>query len=176
MALELPAPLRESLAAWAREQAAGREDLRPLAGESLHVTLVFLGSLSPDAVAEAGEVVLAHGAPVRGLSLGAPLWLPPRQPRVLAVGVGDPAGDLAGLQSALSAGLAERVAHRPERRRFRPHVTVARRRSGRGGSRREADLPGPRAAAFDGEAVVLYRSKLGGRSASYESLVRVGAR
>lgn len=176
MALELPAPVRDCLAGWARDQAAGRGDLRLVAADSLHVTLVFLGAMSAETVHEAGEVVRTHAAPVRRLSLGAPLWLPPRRARVLAIEVEDPGGDLAALQSDLSARLVERIGHRPQRRRFRPHVTVARRRVGHGAARREADLPGPPGEAFDGQAVVLYRSRLGGRSASYEPLVRVGTR
>ena len=57
------------------------------------------------------------------------------------------------------------------RRRFRPHVTVARVRHGAAPRRR--GLPDTPEATFDGEALTLYRSWLGGGPARYEALERV---
>ena len=43
LALDLPVDARTELAAWRDELVAGRDDLRPVRPEALHVTLVFLG-------------------------------------------------------------------------------------------------------------------------------------
>jgi 2'-5' RNA ligase len=67
--------------------------------------------------------------------------------------------------------LVDAVGYEPERRRFRPHVTVARVRHG--AAPRRGGLPDAPKADFAGEALVLYRSYLGGGPARYEALERV---
>lgn len=171
VALDLPAPVVDALTAWRAPLLRGAPDLRPVAPEALHVTLAFLGAQPQTAVAPLAALVEVCGARaggVAGLALGEPLWLPRRRPRVLAVALEDRHGRLAALQ----AGLVERLVaggwHRAEARPYLPHVTVARVR-GDGGSRRDA-APAPPALAFDGAAVVLYRSHLSPGGARYEPL------
>jgi 2'-5' RNA ligase len=108
------------------------------------------------------------------LSLGAPLWLPPRNPRALAVEVHDRDGGLAQLHAALGRALAEAIDWQAERRRFRAHITVARMR-GRSAARRppqmrEPALPATPPLSFTPDSVVLYRSWLSSGGASYEAL------
>ena len=114
----------------------------------------------------------AAAAPVAELSLGDALWLAPRRPHVLTVEVEDPAGALPALQERVVEALVEAVGYEPERRRFRPHVTVARVRAARC---RAAHRAARRAAGgrSPGEALTLYRSWLGGGPARYEALERV---
>ncbi len=119
---QLPASVVDALIAWCPQQ----DNLRAVAPASLHVTLAFLGERCEAQAAAAAGVVRAVAAPVEGLSLGAARWLPPRRPRVLAVEVHDPCGGLAALQRAVVEGLAGAIGFVPERRRFLPHVTVAR--------------------------------------------------
>jgi 2'-5' RNA ligase len=108
---------------------------------------------------------------VKDLVLGGALWLPPRRPRVLAVEVRDGIHALAGLQSRVSEALAAEAGYVPEDRPFRPHVTVARVRSG---ARVQAlELSPPRPLAFDGAALTLYRSRTAPTGAVYEALSRV---
>ena len=117
---------------------------------------------------------------MRGLSLGAPLWLPRRRPRLLAVEVHDaPTGEtaapaLGAVRRALIDALGEALDAEPERRAFHPHVTVARmrpERAGRaGGALRDRPLPPTPATVFDGEALTLYRSHLDPSGATYEVL------
>ena len=64
------------------------------------------------------------------LALGDALWLAPRRPHVLTVEVADATGALLALQERVVAALVEAVGYEPDRRRFRPHVTVARVRRG----------------------------------------------
>jgi len=113
--------------------------------------------------------------------VGAPLWLPRRRPRSLAVEIHDRSGEFARVQERVSGGLASVSAWRPERRRFRPHVTLARVRRGAAGGRwpttgsgREQPLPATPQLSFTPEAIVLYRSWLAPEGATYEALARSG--
>jgi RNA 2',3'-cyclic 3'-phosphodiesterase len=206
-AIDPPSIVREQLSAWAREvsgairghsdaagdQGPGAAKLRLLAPEIMHITLCFLGS-RPVAEMEMLAAALDTCAGRAGeLSLGAPLWLPPRGPRSLALEIHDgPDGWLGELQQRLSHAFARAVDWQPERRRFRAHVTVARigrggkpsRRVGRGrrartgreasGEPHEQALPPPLPPTpqltFTPVEVVLYRSWLDPQGASYEAI------
>jgi RNA 2',3'-cyclic 3'-phosphodiesterase len=171
-ALELPAGVRGALGAFGRAAAEDDFALRAVSDDALHVTLAFLGHRPLDDIEPASEAVAsAVAGPVGALSLGEPLWLAPRRPHVLTVEVLDGDGALFALQERVVAGLADAVGYEPDRRRFRPHVTVARVRHGAAPRRR--GLPEAPDAAFAGEALVLYRSWLGGGPARYEALERV---
>ena len=159
VALELPGEVRDRLALWRDEVVAGVPGLRPVAVESLHVTLCFLGSVdvaSVDAVAAACGVV--GGMPAASLSVRRGIWLPPRRPGVLAVELFDDGGRLGAVQAALSEALAAGGWYKPEKRPFLAHVTVA--RVGRGVRvRRGLELPSlarrPHVCRVDGDPVSL---------------------
>jgi RNA 2',3'-cyclic 3'-phosphodiesterase len=183
VAIDPPASVREQLAAWARlafaSQSSGASPRAPrsvrlLAPDTMHLTLCFLGSRP---VAELELVVAAMQeltAPGAELSLGAPLWLPPRRPRTLAVAVHDRTGALARLRQAVVQALAGALDWQPERRRFRAHVTVARlgreRSRTRSGSAADLTLAASPQLRFVAREVVLYRSWLEPVGASYEAL------
>jgi 2'-5' RNA ligase len=174
VAAELPPPVVAALTGW----RPALDAVRPVAPESLHLTLAFLGERSAAEASAAAEVVRSVAAPVGQLALGAARWLPPRRPRVLAVEVEDGGGGLGALQAAVVAGLEEAIGFVPERRRFLAHVTVGRVRSGGGAAARPGsggDLPAvPRGAPFALAALTLMRSRLGGqRPARYEPVERV---
>jgi len=120
--------------------------------------------------------------PVGELSVSAPLWLPPRRPRALAVEIHDHEGALTALHEAVVGALARAGVWEPGRTagalrvhtgrarggRFRPHITMARLRVGCAlGERRLTATP---ALSFTPEALVLYRSRLSPAGASYEAL------
>lgn len=171
VAVDLPDDVRAALAAWGHRAAEADVALRPVALESLHVTLAFLGHRALDDVEPLSALVRSvAGAPAE-LSVGAALWLSPRRPSVLAAAVEDPSGELGRLQQAVASGAAEAVGWVPERRRFKPHVTGARVR--RGYVPRQGGVPPPPAATFTARTLTLYRSHLGGRGpARYEALER----
>src|SRR5579871_5501091 len=125
VAAELPQAVRDELAHWTRAAVGRGEQPRRLDAGSLHLTLCFLGEQPPSAVAaiaaaleESAELLAA----VEELRLGAPMWLPPRRPRVLAVEVGDPDGALRAMRGALVAEIARALGWNPGHERFRPHV------------------------------------------------------
>lgn len=168
VALDLPPEVRDGLARWAAA-VADPSAWRCVAPASLHVTLAFLGHRPEEDVATATAALAALAPrPVEDLALGGALGLPPRWPRVLAAAVSDGSGTLGRLQAAVAAALAEAGVYEPEARAFRPHVTVARLRSGARAGR--AALAPPEDTAFTGGPVVLYRSRLGRGGAAYEAL------
>ncbi len=135
---------------------------------ALHVTLCFLGwrlEREIDDVGAACAAAVAGWGPL-ALSLGDPVWLPNRRPRVLAVGIEDASDALAGLQASLSTELSAGGWYALETRPFLGHVTVA--RVPRGASVRAAKLPGLPTAEFLATRVTLYRSRLGPSGARYE--------
>jgi RNA 2',3'-cyclic 3'-phosphodiesterase len=196
VAVDPPEEVCGQLAAWARAALGGaragdphrgeppRAKVRVLGAETMHVTLCFLGG-RPIGEVEAIAAALQAPPPQRvELQVGAPLWLPPRRPRALALELHDRTGDLTRLHASVRDALAGSVDWQPERRRFRPHVTVA--RIGRGGDRRgraagrrrggsdaegapqELTLaPSPQLSFAVGE-LVLYRSLLSREGARYE--------
>jgi RNA 2',3'-cyclic 3'-phosphodiesterase len=171
VALELPAPVREALIGWRGGPGRAR-DLRPLAAESLHATLCFLGwRPAREIEAIAGACGALAGDPAPELSLGEPRWLPPRRPRVLAVDLVDPSGALARAQATLSSALAAGGWYQPEKRPYLAHVTVA--RVARGGRPPRGPLPPIPSLEFRAGKVRLYRSRLLRAGAQYEPLATI---
>jgi RNA 2',3'-cyclic 3'-phosphodiesterase len=174
VALELPEPARVELVEWRDRTARGIPGLRPVASESMHVTLCFLGWLSVgevDAIASACNAAVAGAAAAR-LRVRQGIWLPSRRPRVLAVGLEDVGGALGAAQAALSQALAAGGWYKPEARPFLAHVTVA--RVGRGGRVRAAELEAlPAGLEVAGSRVTLFRSRLSQAGARYEALSSV---
>jgi 2'-5' RNA ligase len=170
VAAQPPPAVCDELAHWARRVVAGSGGLRRLDSDSLHLTLCFLGEQPSTSVAEVAQV-LAGLAELAGavdeLHVGAPAWLPPRRPRVLAVEVGDPSGTLRALQAALARELAVAIGWEPPRQRFRPHITLARFPPG---TRRAHELPPTPPLSFRPQAVALLRSDLDPAGASYTQL------
>jgi RNA 2',3'-cyclic 3'-phosphodiesterase len=185
VAADPPLAVREALAEWARATTTewgawsprrSRRTPRVLKADAMHLTLCFLGSRPLDEVAELASAVGACAEHVGELALGAPLWLPPMRPRALAVEVHDRSGRLTALQASLTRGLSQASGWEPERRRFRPHITLVRMGMGvapRGGAAGERPLlaatPQRR---FAPESIVLYRSLPTSAGSVYEPLER----
>jgi 2'-5' RNA ligase len=138
------------------------------------MTLVFLGYLPEKQIEH--TAVTAFGA-LDGLA--PPLLamrgfraVPPRDPRLFAVDLADEGDRAAAIQAAAVRVLSEARLHKPEKRPFWPHVTVARvKRSERRVPPLEA--PVPPADPFVAPVVTLYRSHLSPRGARYEPLERL---
>jgi 2'-5' RNA ligase len=170
VALELPAAARTTLERWRAEAVPRVPELRLVAPEALHVTLCFLGwrELSEiDRLSAACEAAV-HGDGPPELSLGEPLWLPARRPRVLAVRIEDQSGGLVRVQASVAAALTAGGWYARETRPFLGHVTIA--RLGRGARVRGIGVSPPIATPFLATAVTLFRSRLGRGGARYEAL------
>ncbi len=106
----------------------GQESMRFVAASGIHLTLRFLGEISPALAASLHEVLDDAARQVPGFSIhvrGTGCFPSSRQPRVLWVGLDDPGGRLKALQCAVEGGCA--VLKLPaEDRPFSPHLTLAR--------------------------------------------------
>jgi RNA 2',3'-cyclic 3'-phosphodiesterase len=166
VALELPAHVRSGLAAWC--ETAAPDSVRRVPAANLHLTLAFLGSRSAEDGSAVAALLPGVARDVGTLETAGALWLPPRRPGVLTVALAaGPA--LAALQADLVAALADAIGFEPERRAFRPHVTVGRVPRG---TRIAAGSLSPPALAFASPALTLYRSHTGGGGTRYEPLAR----
>jgi RNA 2',3'-cyclic 3'-phosphodiesterase len=178
VALDLPEWVREGLAEWSAEQLIDPA-LRPTRPESLHLTLAFLGGREPAEAREAAAIVRASAAPAPLLKLEDPVALPGER-RVSTFALPAPSPDTSELHHELAGRLIAAGLYEPEDRDFWPHVTVARVRKERGGSRRPApvarrpeDLPVGLKEPFLGVRLTLYRSELQPGGSRYAPLAQV---
>jgi 2'-5' RNA ligase len=175
VAAELPGPVRDALAGWTRGAVGRGQEPRRLEPDSMHLTLCFLGEQPPQALAPLHGALEACAAPlaaVQELRIGAPVWLPPRLPRVLAVEIGDPGGTLRELRETLAVEVEAAIGWERGRERFRPHVTVARMRPG---SQRARALEPTPPLRFAPTAATLFRSTLDPAGARYDVLASIAA-
>ena len=147
--------------------------MRVLTPDLLHATLCFLGNRPVEEIDLLGAQLTRCTAVADELSIGAPLWLPRRGPRALAVELHDPRGWLAGLQRNVLDAIREVSGWQASekgraRRRFHPHITLARMRTG-AAPRERALIPTP-SLSFVPNELVLYRSWLAPEGASHEAV------
>lgn len=128
IALELDAPQQHVLSNIIRQGKRSLPDLRWVDPVGIHLTLAFLGELSDEqleralaAAQYAATIVDSFDYRLSGLGT----FGPPRQPRVLWMGISEPSGVLTLLYQALALALEER-GFAPETRPFSPHLTLAR--------------------------------------------------
>jgi RNA 2',3'-cyclic 3'-phosphodiesterase len=100
--------------------------------DGLHMTVKFLGPISPETLGRLREALRPCGPAFRPFSLrmrGLGVFPNPRQPRIVWAGVdSDELPRLARLVEEAAA----RFGFEPERRAFRPHITVGRVKGTRG--------------------------------------------
>jgi RNA 2',3'-cyclic 3'-phosphodiesterase len=179
VALDLPDELRDGIVAWQRRELRDPA-LRPLRAQALHVTLAFLGYHPEKQIERIAEAALIEGAEAPTMRLSPePVGVPRgRRPRLLALDA--PSDEAVALQGEVSDRLEGARFYRPEKRPFWPHVTVARMRAERRGSKRPAmveDPPGPLPdellRPFPAVALRLYRSYLRREGAEYVPLAEL---
>ena len=170
MALDLPEDVRARLAAWRDELIAGRDDLRPVAEEALHVTLAFLGYRAEQEAGAIAEAMTSAAGDAPLLIPGEVKPIPPRRPRLFALDLDDPDGACARLQQGVSDALEACRFYKPEKRPFWPHVTLARVKR----NQRAEPLPAdpPPLDPFPAPQLTLYRSTLRPQGAKYDALAK----
>jgi len=100
--------------------------------DGLHVTVKFLGTVTRDTLDGLRESLRPSALVLRPFSLrirGLGVFPNPRQPRIVWAGVDS--DELPGL-AQLVEETAARFGFEPERRAFRPHITLGRVKGGRG--------------------------------------------
>jgi RNA 2',3'-cyclic 3'-phosphodiesterase len=162
-ALRLPDGVVRDLVAWQRDAFPEREGLRLLRPEQLHVTLAFLGHRP---VSDVPVVVQALEEACARAAL--PSLAPRRYRETRSVGmiVLDDAGDRATrLAERLHKRLERAKVYQREKRRWLPHLTVARFRTA---PRLRLEPPG--LGVFEPSDAAVYHSLLQPGGAQYEVL------
>ena len=128
VALEPPSVIKEAAAAIQRELMQSQADVGWVRLEGMHLTLKFLGEISPSRLPEIekalGSAVEGTGSvkiTVRGLGV----FPNPRNPRVVWLGIEPEDDRLSQLQERIDRVLAP-LGFPPENREFRPHLTLGR--------------------------------------------------
>lgn len=178
VALGLPDDLRNGIVAWGSGELRDPA-LRVVPPESLHVTLAFLGYLPEREIERLREIVRGLGAKAPALRLEDPVAKPSlRRARLFALPAIAPA--VVPLQRELEQKLVAERLYKPEKRPFWPHVTVARVKSERRGTRRPATVEQPPGALPKRllepalcVRVTLYRSVLQPQGSRYTPLAQV---
>jgi 2'-5' RNA ligase len=153
----------------------GGRGVRWVSTENLHLTLRFLGLLSPariDALGQAVDAATTGTAPFEVVLAGAGAFPGDRRPRAIWLGIERGADELGTVSRALDLALV-RTGLAADDRPFRPHLTVARTdAAGTSGSLAVAaalrDAAEGWSVGFTADRVVLYRSHLGGGPPRYE--------
>jgi 2'-5' RNA ligase len=178
VALDLPEAVREGIVSWQRAELTD-DALRVVGPENLHVTLAFLGYVPEKAIGSVAEVVNAIAVPAPPIELESqPVGRPKGRPRLYALDARS--AETVDLQASLEQELVAKRLYKPEKRPFWPHVTVARVRPEKRGSKRPARiesapgrLPESLRESFRGVRVTLYRSTLRPQGAEYAPLAQV---
>lgn len=176
VALELPERIVGALAAWQRAAVEPLPMLRAARPEALHVTLAFLGHHPEKRIPRlVGLIESVDGAAPTLRFRRDPVPVPKGRPRLFAAAADSQ--ETVDLQARLEETLVAERFYEPEKRAFWPHVTLARVRPERRGSKKPArvDVP-PRALPdevlepFRSVRIRLYRSFLRPQGAEYVSL------
>jgi 2'-5' RNA ligase len=179
VACELPAEMKAALAAL--QDALRRQGVPPVRWvrpEGIHLTLKFLGAVSPQRVTSISVALAPTVEGIRPLELslgGLGTFGGRRGARVVWVGVEGDVERVAELQRRVEAALG-RLGFPPESRPFSPHLTLARVPDHVGSGERERlwnltrALTPPEAAPVTLRELSLMRSILGSGGAVYERL------
>lgn len=136
----------------------------------LHVTLAFLGSVSPSAVPDVAERLAKVARESRSMTLlcgGVGAFPSARDARVLWYGVDDAAGKLRSLAAHVRSAVGL-----PDEAPFRGHITLARVRASRNADVRRRLLVAVPRSRLHVRSIVLYRSSMDARPSRYEALER----
>ena len=128
--LSLEDHIREALKQWQIQLRVEHGDaFRWVAPDHMHVTLSFLGDVEVEQVSAVSDSVrraVKDLSSFRMVLSSSGAFPHPGRPRVLWAGVGEGRAIVERLQGAVVTALHEEHGFEPDRRKFYPHVTVAR--------------------------------------------------
>lgn len=167
--LELPSRVKQQLVLACHGVIGARWQTE----EQLHVTLRFIGDVDPPKAEDIDAALSAvRAAPfsIRLKTVG--IYGEMRKPRVLWAGI-EPQAAICHLHDKVESAMV-RLGLPPEKRKYKPHVTLARFKSGR--PRRLEDYLAAHddfvTETFEVSDFVLYRSHLSQHGAAYEAVAR----
>ena len=179
IAIELPEQVRTYLADCQQRLRRSGGDVRWVRPDIIHLTLVFLGEVPTDSLADLEKSVREAAAGFVALTIragGAGRFPPRGLPRVIWIGLEEAAGRLLALQKALAdatAAFAEKV----EDRAYQAHLTLGRVRGPKGARDLEDILDsmgGQTGPTFEAREVTIFKSTLGPQGPTYTALARIG--
>ncbi|MCX5685436.1 MAG: RNA 2',3'-cyclic phosphodiesterase [Planctomycetota bacterium] len=178
IALQLPPQVHAHLADCQQRLKHAGGDVRWVRPDIIHLTLVFLGDVPTEMLADleksAREALLPFG-PIALRVQGAGRFPPRGLPRTIWIGLEETSGRLAALQKALAEATAA-FAEKPEDRAYTPHLTLGRVKSPRGGRDLAgaidamAGVTGP---TFEAREVTVFKSELSAQGPTYTALAHV---
>jgi len=129
IAVEIPAPIHQAIQQKTESirKTLGNLLVRWVAMDNMHLTLKFLGDVSPVNVDSLTQMLRAEADSISAFDMhlsGLGSFPNPRRPRVLFVGIQAPAG-LQALQRGIESACA-RLSYESEARDFHPHLTIGR--------------------------------------------------
>ena len=127
IALELNTALQRHLAGVIRQVAPLLPSVRWVDPAGIHLTLAFLAELTDEQLASAQEATkdaARQSAPFAYQLSRLGIFGPPRQPRVIWMGIAEPSGMLQHVHQVLNAELLQRD-FKVDTRPFSPHFTLA---------------------------------------------------
>ena len=187
VALDLNPPVRERIQKFVEEIRSAAPHARWMSGESLHLTLKFVGE-QPDATVSQIEALLksvfAEPFPVSFCGTG--FFPTPGAARVFWIGI-EAKDALTRLAKTIDESLAT-IGIAEEDRAFCPHLTLARARGGSGAPGRRKDdkanrqfaklqellttHPAPEFGTMTAREFFLYRSQLSNQGSQYTKIAR----
>ncbi|NQW16084.1 MAG: RNA 2',3'-cyclic phosphodiesterase [Chloroflexi bacterium] len=181
-AVPLPEEIQAKLGELQRAFPSQHEDaVRWVLPKSIHLTLRFLGPTDPEmipAIAKALKIAVAPSGKFQLMVTKAGTFPEKGKPKVLWVGIGGETKRLTYLRGRIQ-GAFEQAGIEPETRPFEPHLTVGRIQNE---ARYPADFRAgtafkymevPEGLTFAVKQVVLFRSIMDQRGATYESLAEI---
>ena len=106
-------------------------DMKPVEAENIHLTLKFLGEIDQGKVDEVAEVVKGIGfSPFKFMVEEVGVFPNLRRPSTIWAGITEGVADLSAVFEELDLKLSK-LGFERERRRFQPHLTICRVRSGK---------------------------------------------
>jgi 2'-5' RNA ligase len=177
LAFELPTEIRGIMSRVSKEMQRSPLDVRWVKPTNVHLTIVFLGTVTPADIegiqCEAG-LVCGEYRPFTVALSGAGTFPNRRNPRVLWLGLDGELERIASFKSAIEMRLRP-YGIRQEKRSFRPHLTLGRFRKGFRKDRNLEELLGTyqelRSPRVSLDALTLYRSDLKKEGAVYTKLM-----
>ncbi len=178
LALDLDEPIRRHLVRTQQILDSAGASIRWTGLNQLHITLKFLGSVDDADIAgvcemarQAAETVPAFDFDVTGV-VSSP---PEGHMRMVWVGIDDLTGRMAELNAKLEAA-AEQLGFKRENRRFHPHLTLGRIKSGKRIPELRAAVKSVASTSFGtqgADELVVYASQLSPSGPEYAAMARV---
>ena len=178
IAIELSAEVRAYLAECQVKLKRAGGDVKWVRPDLIHLTLVFLGDVPAESLADlekAARDAAAGFGPIALRASGAGRFPAKGLPRVIWIGIEEPTGRLLELQKALSDAAAV-FAEKTEDRAYEPHLTLGRMRGPKGAQDLTGildSMAGQTGPSLEAAEVTIFRSDLSPQGPAYSPLAKV---